>query len=141
MTHDNPLLADDTLPAFTRIRLEHVEPAVDTILADYRASIDALTAPGAPRDFATVMLTQERLEQRLARAWAPVSHLHSVADSEALRKAYGPAEEKLTEHAIELGQNRALYAAVQALADAPDFATLPRAVPWMAESASTRVVL
>lgn len=126
MSQDNPLLADDALPAFSHIRPELVEPAIDTILADYRSGIAALTAPDAPRDFATVMLTQERLEQRLARAWAPVSHLHSVADSEALRKVYGPAEEKLTDHAIELGQNRALYAAVQALADAPDFAALPR---------------
>ena len=126
MNHDNPLLADDTLPAFAKIRPEHVAPAIETLLADYRDAIDALVAPGAPRDFASVMLTQERLEQRLARAWSPVSHLHSVADSEALREAYGPAEEKLTEHAIELGQNRALYAAVQALADAPDFAALPR---------------
>ncbi len=126
MSHDNPLLADDTLPPFSRIRPEHVEPAIDAILADYRAGIDALAAPDAPRDFDTVMLTQERLEQRLARAWAPVSHLHSVADSEALREVYGPAEEKLTEHAMELGQNRQLFAAVQALADAPDFATLPR---------------
>ena len=126
MSHDNPLLADDTLPAFSRIRPEHVLPAIDAILADYRAGIDALVAPDAPRDFDTVMLTQERLEQRLARAWAPVSHLHSVADSEALREVYGPAEEKLTEHAMELGQNRQLFAAVQALAEAPDFATLPR---------------
>jgi oligopeptidase A len=126
MNQDNPLLADDTLPVFSQIRPEHVEPAVDVILADYRAGIEALIAPGAPRDFTTVMLTQERLEQRLARAWAPVSHLHSVADSEALRKVYRPAEERLTEHAIELGQNRDLYAAVQALADAPDFSTLPR---------------
>jgi oligopeptidase A len=125
-TASNPLLADDTLPAFSQIRPEHVTPAIDLLLADYRAGIAVLTAPGAPRDFATVMLTQERLDQRLARAWAPVSHLHSVADSEALRAAYGPAEEKLTEHAIELGQNRDLYAAVQALADAPDFAALPR---------------
>jgi oligopeptidase A len=126
MSHDNPLLADDILPAFSRIRPEHVTPASETILAEYRAGIDALLVPGAPRDFATVMLTQERLEQRLARAWAPVSHLHSVADNEALRKVYGPAEEQLTDHAIELGQNRDLYAAVQALADAPDFAGLPR---------------
>jgi len=126
MSQDNPLLADDTLPAFSHIRPEHVAPAMDAILADYRASIDALTAPGTTHDFNTVMLTQERLEQRLARAWAPVSHLHAVADSEALRKVYGPAEEALTEHAMELGQNRALYAAVQALADAPDFAQLPR---------------
>ncbi|HVC16934.1 MAG TPA: M3 family metallopeptidase [Rhodanobacter sp.] len=125
MNHDNPLLADDVLPAFSRIRPEQVAPAIDVLLADYRDAIDALTAPAAARDFATVMLTQERLEQRLARAWAPVSHLHSVADNEALRAAYGPAEEALTEHAIELGQNRALYAVVQALADAPDFALLP----------------
>jgi oligopeptidase A len=126
MSQDNPLLADDTLPAFSHIRPEHVAPTIEAILADYRAGIDALTALGAAQDFASVMLTQERLEQRLARAWAPVSHLHSVADSEALRKVYGPAEEALTEHAIELGQNRALYAAVQALADAPAFAQLPR---------------
>jgi oligopeptidase A len=126
MSQDNPLLADTALPAFSQIRPEHVEPAVAAILADYRAGIDALTAPGAARDFEHVMLTQERLEQRLARAWAPVGHLHSVADSEALRKVYGPAEEILTEHAIELGQNRTLYAAVQALADQPDFASLPR---------------
>ncbi len=126
MSHDNPLLADDILPAFSQICPEHVTPAIETILAEYRAGIDALLAPGAPRDFAAVMLTQERLEQRLARAWAPVSHLHSVADNEALRKVYGPAEEQLTNHAIELGQNRDLYGAVQALADAPDFAGLPR---------------
>ena len=126
MTPDNPLLADDTLPAFSQIRPEHVEPAIAAVLAGYRAAIDALVAPDAPRDFNHVMLTQERLEQRLARAWAPVSHLQAVADSEALRAVYGPAEEKLTEHAIELGQNRALYAAVQAVADAADFPALPR---------------
>lgn len=126
MTQDNPLLADHALPAFSRIRPEHVAPAIDAILADDDAAIAAIIAPGAPRDFAHVMLAQERLGQRLAHAWAPVSHLHSVADSPALREAYGPAEEKLTEHAIAQGQNRNLYAAVQAVADAPGFAALPR---------------
>ncbi len=135
MSDHNPLLADDPLPAFSQIRPEHVEPAIDAILADYRAGIDALTAAGAPHDFAHVMLTQERLEQRLARAWAPVSHLHAVADSEALRQVYGPAEEKLTEHAIELGQNRDLYAAVQALAATADFAALPRPERTLVEHA------
>ena len=135
MAQDNPLLADDALPAFSQIRPEHVTPAIDALLADYRAGVEALTAPGAPHDFASVMLTQERLEQRLARAWAPVGHLHSVADSEALREVYGPAEEKLTEHAIEVGQNRALYQAVQALADDPGFAALPRAERALVEHA------
>ncbi|WNL48162.1 M3 family metallopeptidase [Dyella sp. BiH032] len=135
MAQDNPLLADDALPAFSKIRPEHVGPAIDTLIADYRAAVDRLTAPGGPRDFAGVMLAQERLEQRVARAWAPVGHLHSVADSEALREAYGPAEEKLTEHAIELGQNRELYQVVQALADAPGFADLSRAERALVEHA------
>jgi oligopeptidase A len=126
MTHANPLLADTALPAFSAIRPEHIAPAVDAILADDRAAIDALAAPGAPRDFTHVMLAQERLSQRLAHAWAPVSHLHAVADSPALREAYGPAEEKLADYGLEQGQNRALYAAVQAVADAPGFAALGR---------------
>ncbi|MBN8923927.1 MAG: oligopeptidase A [Rhodanobacter sp. 68-29] len=126
MNQDNPLLADDVLPAFSRIHPGHVAPAIDALLADDRAAIAALAAPDAPRDFAHVMLGQERLEQRLARAWAPVSHLHSVADSPALREVYGPAEEKLTDYGLEQGQNRQLYAAVQAVADAPAFAALGR---------------
>jgi oligopeptidase A len=83
MTDHNPLLADAALPAFSQIKPEHVAPAIEALLADDRAAIDALLAPGAPRDFASVMLTQERLHQRLARAWAPVSHLHAVADTPA----------------------------------------------------------
>ncbi|HEY9512727.1 MAG TPA: oligopeptidase A, partial [Rhodanobacter sp.] len=126
MSDNNPLLADSALPAFSRIGPEHVAPAVNAVLADYRAAIARLTAADGPRDFTGVMLTQERLEQRLASMWAPIDHLHAVADSAALREVYGPAEELLTEHAIELGQNRDLYAAVQALAAGADFATLPR---------------
>ncbi|GLQ45209.1 oligopeptidase A [Dyella lipolytica] len=135
MNQDNPLLADTALPAFSQIEPEQVTPAIDALLADSRAGIAVLTAPGAPRDFASVMLPQERLDQRIAQAWSPVSHLHSVADSEALRKVYGPAEEKLTDHAIEVGQNRDLYAVVQAVADAPEFARLSRAQRALVEHA------
>ncbi|MDQ2971677.1 MAG: M3 family metallopeptidase, partial [Pseudomonadota bacterium] len=85
------------------------------------------TAPRGPHGFDGVMLEQERLEQRLARAWAPVSHLHSVTDSPALREAYASALEKITDFSSELGQNRALYAAVHALSDAPDFPQWPQA--------------
>ncbi|HUA78966.1 MAG TPA: M3 family metallopeptidase [Dyella sp.] len=135
MNHPNPLLTDAALPAFSQIQPDHVLPAVDELLAEGRAGIAALTAPGTPRDFNAVMLPQERLEQRISHAWSPVSHLHSVADSEALRKVYGPAEEKLTDYSIEVGQNRDLYAAVQAVADAPDFAKLSRAQRALVEHA------
>ncbi len=124
---NNPLLAAAGLPRFSAIRPEHVEPAIDQLLADYRAGTAAMLDAGTPPDFDSVLLAGEALEDRLNRAWAPVAHLHGVADSEALRKAYAAAEEKIVAHASELGQNRALCAAVQAVADGATAATLPRA--------------
>jgi oligopeptidase A len=118
MSSTNPLLAASPLPAFSAIRPEHVVPAVDAVLAEYRSAIAAITASGASHDFEHVMQAQERLEQRLGRVWSPVSHLHSVADSPALREAYDAALEKITDFSAELGQNRDLYAAVQAVSDA-----------------------
>ena len=126
MPTENPLLSDAPLPAFSRIGAVDVVPAIDTILADYQFGIDRLTAAGSPHDFDHVMLEQERLDQRLAHAWAPVSHLHAVADSKELRAAYEQAEEKITDFASALGQNRGLYAKVQAVADAPGFAQRSR---------------
>ncbi|HJR13723.1 MAG TPA: M3 family metallopeptidase, partial [Rhodanobacteraceae bacterium] len=121
MSTDNPLLSDAPLPAFSKIRAADIGPAIDTILADYQSGIDAITMAGASRDFDHVMLEQERLDQRLSRAWAPVSHLHAVADTPELRAAYEQAEEKITDFASGLGQNRDLYAAVQEVADGPGF--------------------
>ena len=122
----NPLLESGALPRFSAIRPEHVEPAVDAVLADYQARIDALLASNAARDFDGVIGLGEALEDRLNRVWAPVSHLHGVADSEALRKAYSAAQEKIVDFSSELGQNRALYAAVEAVAQRDDSAALPR---------------
>ncbi|HEX5959736.1 MAG TPA: M3 family metallopeptidase [Rhodanobacteraceae bacterium] len=135
MSTDNPLLSDAPLPAFSKIRAADIAPAITVILADYRAGIDALVAPGAVHDFDHVMLEQERLDQRLARAWAPVSHLHAVADTRELRAAYDEAEAKITDFASALGQDRALYAAVQAVAGAPGFKQAARAQRTLVEHA------
>jgi len=135
MTTGNPLLADSALPAFSQIRPEHVLPAIETVLAEYRAAVDAIVADPRPRSFASVLQPQEVLDSRLERAWSPVSHLHAVADSEALRAAYAQALEKITEHSTELGQNRELYAAVSEVGRGTDFAGLARPARTLVEHA------
>ncbi len=121
MTTDNPLLAAGELPAFSAITPAHVNPAIDDVLAGFRAEVDRLTADPSARDFATLLAPLERWEERLGRTFAPVSHLHGVKDSPELREAYSEALEKLTEHGTELGQNRALYEAVKVVREAPGF--------------------
>ena len=129
----NPLLENTVLPRFPAIRPEHVEPAIDTILADYQAGIDALLAAKTPRSFENVIGVCEDLDDRLSRAWAPVGHLHGVADSEALREAYAKAQEKIVAFSSALGQNRELYAAVKAVHEGPAFAALPAAARTLVE--------
>ncbi|HSX61680.1 MAG TPA: M3 family metallopeptidase [Tahibacter sp.] len=135
MDATNPLLGNSELPPFSEIRPEHVVPAVEHILGEYKAAMEALATSTGARDFANTLLPQEYWDERLDRAWAPVSHLHSVKDSEALRKAYSTALEAITEHSTELGQNRELYAAVDAVARDGAFAALPRPARTLTEHA------
>jgi oligopeptidase A len=135
MTIANPLLSDSPLPHFSAIEPAHVLPAVEATLAEYRERIATLLAESAPRTFANTLLPQEKLDNRLEQVWSPVSHLHAVKDSDALRAVYTQAEQLLSDHAAELGQNRELYAAVRAVADNADFSTLPRAARTLVEHA------
>jgi oligopeptidase A len=129
----NPIAAPDALPQFSTIRPEAIGPAIDEVLSGFRAAVDAIVAAPGERTFATVLAPLELQEDRLERTWSPISHLHAVADSEALRAAYAEALDRITDHASELGQNRELYAAVAAAAAAPDFAALPRAARTLME--------
>ena len=122
----NPLLSDAELPKFNSITAEHIEPAIDQILADNRAALQVLL------DEKTVSVegfisSYETIMDRLDKAWSPVSHLHSVADSEALREAYLPAQAKLSAYHTELGQNEALYKKVKSFVDDASFSRLPQA--------------
>ena len=127
MTTENPLLAAAELPAFSAITPDHVNPAIDEVLAGFRAEVARLVADPTARDFANLMAPLERWEERLGRCFGPASHLHGVKDSPALRDAYSAALEKLTVHGTELGQNRELYEAVKAVREAPGFDAMDRA--------------
>ncbi len=112
----NPLLHLTDLPPFSAIKPEHVEPAIDQILADNRAAIKTLLADNPTPRWNTVMLPLESLEDRLARAWSPVSHMNSVRNSDALRDAHNACLPKLSQYATEIGQNQQLFAAFSAVA-------------------------
>ena len=114
---DNPLLDLDGLPPFSRIRPEHVEPAIDRLLAENRTQVDALLQTAGPYTWSNLVEPLEILDDRLGRAWSPVSHLNSVADTPELRDAYNACLPKLSEYATEMGHNERLYRAYKAVAD------------------------
>ncbi|WAJ37501.1 oligopeptidase A [Pseudomonas sp. GOM7] len=120
MTANNPLLQDFDLPPYSQIKPEHVEPAIDQILADSRAAIvTLLEQQQAKPSWDGLVLALDELGARLGRAWSPVSHLNAVCNSPELRAAYEACLPKLSQYWTEMGQNKPLFDAYDALAKSP----------------------
>ena len=131
----NPLLDTPDLPAFDRIEPSHIEPAIDRILEDNRRAITERLNEGAPYSWENFVAPMEALEDRLDRAWSPVSHLNAVVNTPELRQAYEACLPKLSDYATELGQNEALFGAYREVSERDDFAELSVAQRRVVENA------
>ena len=107
---ENPLLGLEPLPAFARIRPEHVEPGVRELLERSRVQIEKLAAVERPT-FATVIEPLEELQHRVSRTWSPISHLNAVLNSDALRTGYNACLPLLSAYQTDLAQSEPLYRA------------------------------
>ena len=116
----NPLLEQTGLPAFSRIKPEHVEPAIDELLAENRRRIAELLDSVDQPTWENLVEPIEEWEDRLGRVWSPVSHMNSVVNSDELRAAYNACLPKLSDYATEMGHNERLFAAYKAVAAKPD---------------------
>ena len=112
---NNPLLSFDDLPLFDQIKPEHVVPAIDLLLADASAALDAVTAPDFPAKWTDISAVLDVATEKFGRAWGAVSHLNSVADTPELRAAYNEALPKVTEFFTRLGADERLYAKYKAI--------------------------
>jgi len=112
---NNPLLDFADLPAFDRIRPEHVAPAIDTLLQTSEAALERVTATDFPTDWIPISRELDVATERLGRAWGAVSHLNSVADTPELRAAYNEALPRVTEFWTRLGADERLYAKYKAI--------------------------
>ena len=121
---NNPLLADVTLPAFSKILPEHVEPALDTVLQQARQTVADLLDSTEKPSWQSLVIPMEEVDASIHQVWSPVSHLNSVMNSDALRVAYNACLPKLSKFSTELGQNEDLYKAYKTLADSEQYQLL-----------------
>jgi oligopeptidase A len=126
----NPLLlpaSPDGLPAFDRIQAQHALAAVDSVLAENRARLGSLLPATDDAidslDWDGLLDPLDEMEDRVARAWGPVSHLFGVMSTAPWREAYNDCLPKITAYHLELSQNAALYRAYEHLAASAAHAT------------------
>ncbi|MFL5355855.1 M3 family metallopeptidase [Archangium sp.] len=122
-TVDNPLLQNEGLPKFDRIRSEHVEPAIRELLAGLKADLDALERDVKPTWEGTVARLSA-ITEPIGLAWGVVNHLMGVQNSPELRQAHSAVEGDVVEAFMRIGQSVPLYRAYKALRDGPDWKKL-----------------
>jgi oligopeptidase A len=115
------------LPRFSHIMPEHIEPALKQIISQNRQAINEILAKGNSFTWANLMLPMEEMGDKLSKFWSPISHLHAVVQTDALRNAYNNCLPLLTEYGTEIAQNETLYQAVLSLASQPEYALLSEA--------------
>ncbi|MDH3513946.1 MAG: M3 family metallopeptidase [Gammaproteobacteria bacterium] len=124
---DNPLLDHSQPPRFGAILPQHVEPALDHVLAENRRALEQMLASAGPRTWDGFAQPIEDMRERLTRLWSPVAHLHAVMDSEALRAVYNAGLPKITDYFTELAQDERLYAGYKSIAAGAEFPNLTQA--------------
>lgn len=130
----NPLLepmpaqgSDNTrLPAFSQIKPEHVETAIQTRIANCKAMFDQVIAAGEREGYHwdNFVAPLEQVEDELDKTWAPISHMNAVVSSKALRAAHDACLPMLSEFATYAGQHEGLYKGFLALHQSAEFAHL-----------------
>lgn len=116
-----------TLPTFSNIKLDTFESELDLQLIKNRTQLKNLLAQKTPPTWETLLQPMEEMEDELQALWAPISHLHSVADSEKLREVYNACLIKLSDYQMEMMQNTALFHAIESIAESQNFKLLDTA--------------
>jgi oligopeptidase A len=125
---NNPLLSNNTiLPLFSKIKPEHIEPAITQLLEEARTVVKKHLQATTEYTWENLIEPLENAEDKLNKAWSPVSHMNAVVNTDELRLAYNACLPKLSYYSTEMGQNEQLFNAYKVIADSNEFATLDSA--------------
>ncbi|MBW1758611.1 MAG: hypothetical protein JRJ80_20940 [Deltaproteobacteria bacterium] len=121
----NPLIQLGFEIPFDQIEAVHVEPAIDALLTEAQAAVDAIAANDEPRTYANTLGALEEATELLERAMTVIDHLESVATNDALRAAYNATRPRVSAFWAGLAMNDGLYQAVRAFGETDEVGSLP----------------
>ena len=103
------------LPQFSRIDIEMFKSHLDLLLKGHLEQIDALLKENHHYTWDNLMYPLDDLDDSLERFWSPMSHLHSVMDSKALRQCYDACLPLMSAYEAAVGHNHQLYEAIKSI--------------------------
>ncbi len=123
----NPLLIPSELPTFSKIKPEHVKPAVEQAINDCKKVIEQVLANNTEFTWENLIVPIDEADDILSKLWSPVSHMNSVVSSDELRQAHESCLPLLSEYGTFVGQHQALFEAYSSLKQSDEFTQLDTA--------------
>ncbi|MCB9543495.1 MAG: M3 family metallopeptidase [Myxococcales bacterium] len=114
---DNPLLTLGERPPFDRIRPEHVEPAVDALVALARSRLETIGRRAGPLTYETTFGALDDATAELELAFGLVEHLEGLLGDADLRAAYNVVYPRVSAFYAAIPHDAALWAALKAFAE------------------------
>jgi oligopeptidase A len=113
----NPLLEIRFEIPFDQVRPEHVEPAIEILLAQARESVDRIAALSDVRTYENTMHALEMSTERLDYAMTVVRHLESVETSPELRAVFNAVQPAVSAFYSSIPLNEQLWNALKVFSE------------------------
>jgi oligopeptidase A len=107
--------AEIGLPEFSHINIAGFKTHLEGMLKNHLEQIQALLKENPHYTWENLMYPLDNMDDELERFWSPLSHLHSVMDSKALRDCYDDCLPLLSAYESAIGQNQQLYEAIKSI--------------------------
>ncbi len=114
------------LPEFSKIKPQHVKPAVEQAIKACKTEIERVLKNGN-YSWDNLVVPLDDVDDVLSRLWSPVSHMNSVVSNDELRDAYESCLPLLSEYGTFVGQHQGLYQAYLDIHQSDEFTLLDTA--------------
>lgn len=117
----NPLMTINQFPDYSAIQPQHALAAITEVCETSKTAIADLLANAAINW--TTYEQLEAIDDKLSKAWSPISHLHSVMNTDEWRAAYSDCQPVISQYGAEMSQHSGLYRFYCGLRDSDEFAS------------------
>src|SRR5687768_13375791 len=108
------------LPRFNQIKPTEINKMMRDHLDQNKQRLATLLAQQEPYTWGNLIQPLEEMNDEFNQIWSPISHLHAVMESEALRQAYNDTLPLITKYHTDLAQNEQLFHAISFIANHMD---------------------
>lgn len=109
------------LPLFKEIDPKQIKPELVKLLDKNRRKLSDLLSQKTPYTWDNLMEPLEDMGDELSKFWSPISHLHSVMETDALREVYNEVLPLLSDYQNEFSLNVDLFKAIESLLHSPEY--------------------